>query len=128
MISYIKYLFCALEKLVKIEVEYSLVTKSGNTIHKISEIIKPKKLIIKKCKNWHKIVREMYGKDFDNKSKELLDKFIKKERKKIHKGWIDSGDYIVKCYWGGGWGLNIESDWINFEEYKEYIKNIKENG
>ena len=124
MITWIKHLFSPLNKITRVEIEYSLITKSGNTIYAINKEIIPKELIAFKCSDydWVKKEKEVikrYKKVFDNKARQLLNKFQINEKKKIKRGWINSGDYIVKCVWD----ISVELGYLNLKEYK-FIKTL----
>lgn len=121
LIMWLKYVFSSLKKIINIEVKYDLITQSGNTIHTIYEDFKPKEWIIKEYSDfdwriWHKVVKDNYGEIFDEKAKQILNNFQEQERKKLKNGWLDSGEYIVKCIWN----TQVEKEWIDYEEYKTF--------
>lgn len=126
---WLRYWFSSLKKIVGIEVSYSLITKSGNEIYSIEEDFIPEELIIKKVnewdwRTWDNLVKEKWGEKFNDKARQLLINFQKKERKKIKYGWIDSGDYVVKCVWD----ISVEREWLDYKEFKDYIRLISDIG
>jgi hypothetical protein len=121
--SWLKFIFSNWKKITKINVEYSLITKSGNEILDAREVIIPEKLIIGNYgeydwKNWEKDILKIYEKDIQIKAENLLNNLQEKQRRKINQGILDGGDYIVKCEWD----IFKESDWISYKEYKKWIK------
>jgi len=121
---WLKYIFSKAKKVKSIEVYYSLITQSGNEILTISEDLKPEKEIIRDYGDFSVLSKEDIKKikeitdKFDKRARELLNKFQEKERKKIKQGWMDSGNYIIKCVWD----LSIETEWLDFKEFKEWKK------
>ncbi len=114
--------FCIFKKLEKIEIEFNLITKSGNKIYTIEKEIKPLKDMVIRWSDfsWWDYHRQIendkeYKKLFDDIARDLLNKFQKKERKNIRNGWLESGDYIVKC----SWDFSTEFDFAEYDEYKK---------
>lgn len=108
------------KKLMNIEVEYKLITISGKEILTIKENMKPIKPFIVNYNDWKywdyvKEIKKDYIAIFDKRAEEILDEYKNKERKKIKQGWLDSGNYIVKCVWN----IYPGYEYVAYEEVKE---------
>ena len=108
------------QKLTNIRVTYSLITTSGEEILEIGEKVKPIKTLVVKYKKFGDYWRyedilkkdKDYLKIFDKRAEEILNDSQKKERKHLKNGWLDSGNYIVKCVWE----IYLDFEDVTFEE------------
>lgn len=116
-----KWAFGRYRRVSLLKVDYELIIQSGKSILTINENYKPDKDIYGNFGDfgYFDYLKKLRKKDdlvlkFDKKAKELLDLYQKNKRNKITCGFIDGGDYIVKCIWD----LWIDTEYINYDEAK----------
>jgi hypothetical protein len=102
--NWLRFILENWQKIVKIRVEYDLITKGGKTILTISEEFVPDAVIIRnygdfKWKLWEEDILAIYRERIEEKAEQLLTKFRKVQRNKLDKCFLYGGDYIVKCDW-----------------------------
>jgi hypothetical protein len=122
---WLKFLGSSYKKVNSIQVEYSLITKSGNEIFNLNEEYIPEKKIIEEDNDFgwgiRKIITDKFKEKFNKRAKELLSLYQKKEIKELKKGVLESGDYIVKCVWY----IDIDYKSLTYKEFKEFIGDKK---
>lgn len=126
--SWFKWLIGNYKKVSLLKVDYELITQSGKCILTIREDYNPNKNIIGQFGDFgeFRFIRKLEkDKDlvlkFDKRAEELLNFYQKEKRTKLRFGFIDGGDYIVKCIWD----LWIDTEWLTYKEYRDYLKTKK---
>lgn len=116
------YFFGNWEKVTNVNISYSLITKSGNTILTLNENYVPDKIIKNFTMNnlWKNLdeIKAELKPIFDKRALELLKEYTLDNLKNIKYGYLITGDYIIEC----SWDISVEHDSINWEEYKEWDK------
>lgn len=121
--NWLLFQFLNYKKITKIEVDYEIITKAGNTILTLTTTINPSKLIIFEGNDWNNGRKEVEkDKNLISKMKEKADEILGRYRSKnkveLDDGVIISGNYIVRCKFT----FYPQSENISWKEVKEKIK------
>jgi len=120
---FIFYFLRSFRKVVNVRVDYSLITKSGNDILTVRENYIPDRKIIKDFSDFkyfeiYKEIEKELKEVFDKGALELLKEHTPIKLKNINRGYLYTGDYIVKC----SWEISIDKEDIDWKEYKAWDK------